>query len=99
MERTINKLRVAIHGAAGRMGRRLVAIGSSDPAFKIVVALESASHPDIGKDAGELAGVGAIGVPLSSHINTDVDVVVDFSIPEAALAIAGLCVDRKIPLV
>src|SRR4051794_3942589 len=81
------------------MGRRLVAIGSVDPGFKIVAALESASHPEIGKDAGELAGVGSIGVPLTSHINTDVDVVIDFSVPHAALAMAAVCVERKLPLV
>ena len=95
----MSKRRVAIHGAAGRMGRRLVALGSVDPDFQIVAALDSAAHPEIGKDAGVVAGVGEIGVPLSSHLNTGVDVVIDFSVPAAALTIANLCVERKIPLV
>ena len=44
---------IAIHGAAGRMGRRLVALGSLDPELKIVAAVDSASCPDLGKDADE----------------------------------------------
>lgn len=95
----MSKLRVAIHGAGGRMGRRLVALGSIDPALSIVAALESSRHPDLGKDAGELAGVGPIGVPLSAHLNTTVDAVIDFSVPAAALAMSEVCVERRIPLV
>ena len=52
-----------------------------------------------GQDAGELAGVGRLGVPLSAHLNTDVDAVIDFSIPQAAEQIARLCIERKLPLV
>lgn len=95
----MSALRVAIHGAAGRMGRRLVALGSLDRDLKVVAALESASHPDLGKDAGELAGLGAIGIPLTGALNTQVDVVIDFSVPAAALAIGEKCAERGIPLV
>lgn len=95
----MSKLRVAIHGAAGRMGRRLIALGSADPQLEIVAALDSQAHPDIGADAGTLAGVGSIGVPLSSHLNTGVDVLIDFSVPAAALTVGNMCADRKIPLV
>jgi 4-hydroxy-tetrahydrodipicolinate reductase len=81
------------------MGRRLVAVGSADPDVQILAALESSKNPDLGKDAGVLAGVGEIGVPLSSNLNKEVDVVIDFSVPEAALSIGELCTERKIPLV
>jgi 4-hydroxy-tetrahydrodipicolinate reductase len=93
------KIRVAIHGAAGRMGRRLVALGCADPEVDVVAAIDSPAHPDINQDAGGLAGLGPIGVPLSSHLNTGVDVVIDFSVPEAALHMAALCAERNIPLV
>lgn len=95
----MGKLRVAVHGAGGRMGRRLVALGIFDPEVDVVAALESPQHPDIGKDAGELAGVGAIQLPLTSHLNVAPDVVIDFSVPHAALSIAAVCAERKIPLV
>ena len=95
----MSKIRLAIHGAGGRMGHRLVALGSVDPDLKIVAALEANNHDDIGKDAGALAGVGAIGVTLTSHLNTEVDAVIDFSVPSASLAIAKVCAERKIPLV
>ncbi|MHC4178255.1 MAG: 4-hydroxy-tetrahydrodipicolinate reductase, partial [Planctomycetota bacterium] len=52
----MNPIRIAIHGAAGRMGRRLVALGSADEALKVVAALESPGHPQLGQDAGVVAG-------------------------------------------
>ena len=54
--------RLAIHGAAGRMGRRLVALGSVDSELKIVAALENPQHPELGKDAGLAAGIGELKV-------------------------------------
>lgn len=81
------------------MGRRLIALGSLDHQMQIVAALESEQHPEIGHDAGVLAGIGATGVKVGSHLNTGVDVVIDFSVPMAAMGIARLCAERKIPLV
>lgn len=95
----MGKLRVAIHGAAGRMGRRLVALGSIDSTLHIVAALESNTHPDLNADAGVLAGVGEIGVPISSQLLTPVDCIIDFSVPGAALLIADEAAQRGIPLV
>lgn len=95
----MGKLKVVIHGAAGRMGRRLIALGSIDPDLHIVGAVDAAAHPDLGQDAGILAGVRHLGVPLTSELPAEVDVVIDFSVPHAALDIAKRCVQRKIPLV
>ncbi len=47
------------------MGRLLVALSSRDPAHKIVGALEAQGHSAIGSDAGELAGVGTLGVKIT----------------------------------
>ena len=63
------KIAIGINGAGGRMGQRLVALGKEDPALKIVSALEYHSHPMIGKDAGEIAGIGHLGVPLRSQFH------------------------------
>lgn len=93
------KVRVVIHGAAGRMGQRLVALGSADPALEIVAALERTGHPRLGEDAGAIAGAGALGVPLSDDWTGQVDVVIDFSVPTAALELMKRCVERGTPVV
>ncbi|MEZ6133608.1 MAG: hypothetical protein R3C53_01735 [Pirellulaceae bacterium] len=61
-------IRLAIHGAAGRMGKRLVALGSQDSDLQLSAAVDAPSHPDIGKDAGLLAGVSELQVPLSGQL-------------------------------
>jgi len=88
---TVVATRVVVHGAAGRMGRRLVALARQDEGLEVAGALEAAGHPELGTDAGVLAGIGEIGVPLEgslARVTSDFDVVVDFSIPRAGLEIA-----------
>jgi 4-hydroxy-tetrahydrodipicolinate reductase len=92
-------IKIAIHGAAGRMGQRLVALGSADDELKIVAALESPNHPKLGEDAGVIARLHPLGVPLSSEISGAVDVVIDFSVPAGAMSILKTCLEKKIPLV
>jgi len=92
-------MKLAIHGAAGRMGQRVTALAAKDSKFKIVAALESADHPLLGKDAGLIAGVGDIGVPLGVVGESNADVVIDFSIPDAAVAVIAHCVGASRPLV
>jgi 4-hydroxy-tetrahydrodipicolinate reductase len=92
-------IRIAFHGAAGRMGQRLVALAAADAALKTVAALEHAQHPKLGSDAGALAGAGPIGVVLSSKLEVPCDVVVDFSLPKAVPGIVAACVERNVPLV
>jgi 4-hydroxy-tetrahydrodipicolinate reductase len=92
-------MKVAIHGAAGRMGRRLTALAHADSRFRVVAALESADHPALGKDAGLLAGVGEIGVPLGVVGESDADVVIDFSVPDAAIAVVAHCFEYMRPVV
>src|SRR2546430_4197857 len=90
---------IAIHGAAGRMGKRLMALASTDPQLKIVAALEYEQHPELGKDAGLACGIMELHVPLAAHLNVKADALIDFSIPEAAERILGICVQHKTPLV
>ncbi len=92
-------IRIAIHGAAGRMGQRLVALTHADPDLELAAAVESESSSMIGQDAGESAGLGKIGVEISSTLPEHVDAVIDFSVPDGAVAIAGMCAERRIPLV
>ncbi|MBL9092237.1 MAG: 4-hydroxy-tetrahydrodipicolinate reductase [Planctomycetaceae bacterium] len=92
-------VRIAFHGAAGRMGQRLVALASADKSFQVVGALESSQHPKQGQDAGALAGVGAIGVPISTSLAGPCDVVIDFSVPKAVPGIVAACLASGTPLV
>lgn len=92
---------IAINGASGRMGRRIVELARQDTNLHIGAALEGPAHPDIGKDIGTLVGIGDVGVPLTCTlpIQQRVDVVIDFSLPEGTMAILPTCVERVIPLV
>src|SRR5262245_21202401 len=92
-------IRIAVHGAAGRMGQRLIALASADDELKIAAALESPGHPKLGEDAGTLARLRPIGVPLSAKLSEPVDVIVDFSVPTGAMAILKTCLEKAIPLV
>jgi len=91
--------RVAIHGAAGRMGQRLVALVVDDGEFELVAALDSASHPNTGQDAGQLAGVGNIQIPIQADTEVDLDAILDFSVPEAVPSILALARSRNAALV
>lgn len=93
------RFRLGVNGAGGRMGQRIVALAAKDPALQVVAALEAASSPHVGKDAGELAGIGKIGVPIAATLADRVDVVIDFSTPAGCLAVSKICGERVIPLV
>ncbi len=94
-------INIVIHGAAGRMGRRLVAFVSQDPELALTAAIDAPGHPALGSDAGDLAGIGKINVPLRADLPADaaLDVVIDFSLPAGMEAILPVCVARRLPLV
>ena len=75
-------------GAAGRMGSRLVALLQDEKGLDLVGALEAPGHAALGRDAGELAGVGRVGVALSDAAGTLIAngrILVEFSVPEATM--------------
>src|SRR5438552_3322324 len=85
---TAHAIDVVVAGAAGRMGTRVVACLQGDPALRLVGALEAPAHPALGRDAGELAGVGRLGVAVGGDpaaVVTRDRVLVEFSVPEASL--------------
>jgi 4-hydroxy-tetrahydrodipicolinate reductase len=82
-------IRVIVIGAPGKMGRRLIDLLRTDSELQLTGALAHAAHPALGRDVGEIAGVGVIGVPLESDLAKllpAADVVIDFSIAEATMA-------------
>ncbi|HUR53229.1 MAG TPA: 4-hydroxy-tetrahydrodipicolinate reductase [Gemmataceae bacterium] len=95
------KTHIAINGACGRMGQRLVALAKEDSHLQVVAAVDSPKHPLFGKDAGEIAGVGPIGVPVTDDlpVSARIDCAIDFSAPIGTMAILPKCVGRGTPLV
>jgi len=86
--------RVAIAGAAGRMGRALIDASQQSENVVPAVALEHADYAALGSDAGTLAGIGDIGVMVISDLAGSLDafdVVIDFTRPEATLANLDVC--------
>jgi len=80
---------VIVCGAAGRMGKLLVSLVHENPAMEVRAAIEAAGHWAIGKDAGEVAGIGPIGMKVSDDygaVATPETVTLDFTVPEAAVA-------------
>lgn len=83
---------VAILGAAGRMGQALIRCAQRMEAVRIVAAMDQPGHVALGRDAGLLAGIDAIGVLLAGKTDESckADVFIDFSSHAAAPANAAL---------
>lgn len=92
-------VQIAVSGAAGRMGQRIVALVHADPDLVLSAALEAPGHPQLGRDAGEIAGIGPIGVPLVAELPLRIGAVIDFSAPTALVRMAETCAERRVALV
>ena len=90
---------LGVCGATGRMGRRVVALADADRRFRIVAAVDHPGHPDLGKDAGLIAGVGELGVPVTATVQECPKAIIDFSAPEGTAAIARWCAEHGVALV
>jgi 4-hydroxy-tetrahydrodipicolinate reductase len=93
------KPKLAVIGAAGRMGRRIIALALENSEFDIVAAIEKPGHPDIGKDAGLAAAAVQLNVKINSNWPPAADVAIDFSQPQAAEATIDYCLKNKVALV
>ena len=77
--------RIAVNGACGRMGMRVVQLALEDLECRIVCASERPGHPSLGKDIGTLAGKEPVGVALSTGLSGQPEVLMDFSEPKSSL--------------
>lgn len=86
---------IAVSGAAGRMGRAIIAACQAEEGVRVTHAIERAGSDVIGTDAGQLAGVGAIEVPVGDEISAvPFDVLIEFSNPAATTDHARYCSDN-----
>jgi len=89
---------IAITGASGRMGKRLIALAREAAVFQIVGAVVRPTHPQVQQDSGEVAGIGPIGVPLSFDLRPTPQVLIDFTNPPAMRHWLKTCRDRGIAM-
>jgi 4-hydroxy-tetrahydrodipicolinate reductase len=90
-------IKVAIAGAAGRMGHALTRCVTDAQDMEVVGAVERDDHPDLGKDVGTVAEVGEIGVPITANLSAamkNADVLIEFTfhtaVPGNAEIAAGM---------
>lgn len=97
----MNEFRVIIAGASGRMGRMLIRAASEAEGVRLVGASERPDSAAVGRDAGELAGIGALGIAVSDDVGAcaAADVLIDFTAPKATLAHAAFVADRGMGVV
>ena len=86
-------VRIAVSGAAGRMGKTLIQAVCAAQYVELTHATEIPGSSSIGEDAGTLAGVGEIGVEVSSEFRPDLfDTLIEFTTPEATMQHVAQCV-------
>jgi len=85
-------MKLAVAGAAGRMGRTIIEAASLDDGVQLTAAVEHSDNACLGQDAGELAGVGNAGVVIAQDLDPAAfDVLVEFTSTKATLDHAKLC--------
>lgn len=92
-------LRVVVAGAGGRMGRTLVKMIAESGDLELGGALEAGGHPDLGADAGTLAGVKPLGVQLTDDalpVLAKADALIDFTVPKVSVELTALSAQARI---
>jgi 4-hydroxy-tetrahydrodipicolinate reductase len=90
---------VVVAGAAGRMGQTLIKTIHGAPGMRVHAAIEREGSPAVGKDAGEVAGLGPIGVPITTdplEAFLKADAVIDFTSPASTVQFAALAAQARI---
>lgn len=95
----MSEMGLAVVGAAGRMGQTLIRAISSTEGTRLVGAVERPGSPHLGKDAGELAGIGTSGIKVTDDplpVFARADGVLDFTSPAATVEFAGYAAQARI---
>lgn len=90
--------RIAIHGAAGRMGRAVIQTALGTDGVKLVAAIDRKDNEELGEDVARVVGQAPIGVTVGYVIDPATEpfeVLIDFTQPEATLAALELCRANK----
>ncbi|WDT78968.1 MAG: hypothetical protein MPW14_17650 [Candidatus Manganitrophus sp.] len=95
-------MKLIISGAAGRMGRAILDTLYHEEDLELGAALEKKGHPAIGRDAGELIGVGKWKVSITDQMKKAIpagEAVIDFTSPQNTLAILQEAMSKGKPMV
>lgn len=88
-------VRVGVCGAAGRMGKTILEVCNDNDGVEVTAAIEYSESPMLGLDAGEVAGLGKLGVNITDDIAAiadQVDVIIDFTLASSVAANIQKCV-------
>ncbi len=95
-------IKIIVIGAMGRMGRLIIQTIADDPDCELFGAVEMMGHKDIGKDVGNLIGLGSLGMPIVDELEkviTGADCIIDFSTPKSTLESLPVAVASSVPVV
>jgi 4-hydroxy-tetrahydrodipicolinate reductase len=93
-------VKAIVVGAAGKMGSRIIHIIRETPSIALFRAFERPDHPSIGKDIGEVIGLGKLDVPLEGGLKRGGgDVIINFSNPAASLESLGFAGENGLAIV
>ena len=95
----MSEMGLVVVGAAGRMGQAILRTIAATNGVRIAGALDRKGSDHVGRDAGETAGLGPIGVPITDDplpLFAKADGVIDFSAPAASVEYAGYAAQARI---
>ena len=96
------RVRIAVPGAAGKMGKMILKVISETPAAELVAAVERPGSTMLGKDAGLVAGLGELGVTIRSELDealASADVIIDFTAPAATAWTVSRAAEHEVGVV
>jgi 4-hydroxy-tetrahydrodipicolinate reductase len=95
-------MKLSIFGATGRMGQSVTRLAHEAPDIQIVGATAAPGDSSLGRDVGEVAGIGAIGVEISADVDAGLlgaDVVIEFSSTKAVPGLFAACAKKSVAVV
>ena len=95
-------VRVGVCGAAGRMGKTILDVCNETDGVEVTAAIEYGESPMLGIDAGEVAGIGKLGVLITDDISSiadQVDVIIDFTFAASVSANIKKCVSSSVKMI
>lgn len=95
-------IKVGIMGASGRMGRRLIQAVLQNTQTQLVAGIVRQGSSLVGVDAGELVNMGKVGIKLVDDLTQvidDIDILIDFSLPEATVDNIKICAEHGVNMV
>src|ERR1700687_3931694 len=95
----MSDMKIAVLGAAGRMGQALARSVAATEGCVLAGGVEAKGSPAVGRDLGEMAGLGTLGIPITDNplpIFASVDGVLDFTTPKATVGFVTLSAQARI---